>query len=286
MSVCGKFILGGEHSIVHRGRAIGFPLPGFTLEIEEHEDPPGLIVNGEQRPDEEFRKILELRRLLGARADVRGLSIRSTIPIGAGLGSSAALCAALARRLAGPDADTEGLARAALEGERLFHGRPSGIDPYTIAVGKPIVFRAANLSWKPLDTRLFQENGLRFVLRDSGLRHRTVDVIEAVARVRRETPLIWEDLMDALSSNVEAMVRAFESGQGRSLGTLMNDSHFRLLQLGVSNDRLDALVDDLRAQGALGAKLTGAGQGGCVLALFREEDARSLPDLVGSWPAP
>lgn len=275
-SACGKFILGGEHSVVVKGRALGFPVKSLSLTVEESQEFDGLKINNEKHPMSEFRKILEIRKILGASSTVRGISIQSTIPIGGGLGSSAALCTALAKlHLKG--LPMEDLARSALQGERLFHGKPSGVDPFTIAVGRPIVYRASDQSWRALNTERFTQAGLCFVLKDTGLRHRTDEVIRAVTTVRSETPLIWEDLMDTLAQNAELMVKAFEESPTQGLGRLMNDSHFRLLQLGVSCETMDTVVEELRSQGALGAKLTGAGRGGFVLGLFRREDAEKLP---------
>lgn len=284
-SACGKFILGGEHSVVHKGRALSFPLPELRLDVEESESFDGLRVNGALRPVSEFQKILELRQVLGARTRIRGIEIRSEIPIGGGLGSSAALCTALAR-LHRPGEPVEQIARVALQGERLFHGSPSGTDPFTIALERPILFRAQDQAWRPLRMERFLDAKLCFALVDSRVRHRTSEVIEAVASVRQATPLIWEDLMDALSTNAEAMAKALEESPMRDLGRIMNDSHFRLIQLGVSCEEIDGIVENMRAKGALGAKLTGAGRGGFVLGLFRRDVFESagiegalVPDL-------
>lgn len=268
-SANGKFILGGEHSVVLKGRALGFPVKNFSLSVSESQTFDGLRVNGEARSVSEFQKILEIRHLVGASTRVRGVAIESAIPLGAGLGSSAALCTALARQHH-PSDDPAALAERALRAEKLFHGSPSGIDPYTIAFGRPLVYRAADRDWRALELAKFHDARLRFVLVDSELRHRTSEVIEAVTRVKQETPLAWEDLIDALASNAEAMVEALEQNPAKALGPIMNDSHSRLIQLGVSNERMDALVERLRHRGALGAKLTGSGRGGFVLALVPE----------------
>lgn len=249
------------------------------MEVTESQDFDGLLINGQKRSIEEFQKLLELRKMVGAKSSVRGLAVQSAIPIGAGLGSSGALCTALAKLHT--DADPERVARAAWEGEKLFHGRPSGVDPFTIAAGCPIVYRASDQNWRPLALEKFRRAELCFVLKDTGLRHSTVQVIQAVSRVREQTPLIWEDLMDALATNAEGMVRAFEENPGVELGRLMNDSHFRLIQLGVSCDELDSTVEELRNAGALGAKLTGAGRGGFVLSLFRKDAAAELAQQPG-----
>ena len=89
-----------------------------------------------------------------------------------------------------------------------------------------------------------------------------------------EPEMAFADLEMAMD-NAEAMLRCFE-GQPRKLGRIMNDSHFRLMQLGVSCESLDDIAEKLRKEGALGAKLTGAGKGGFVLALFDTSRAQEL----------
>ncbi|MBS1985227.1 MAG: mevalonate kinase [Bdellovibrionales bacterium] len=273
-SSCGKFILGGEHSVVHRGRALAFPLRQLTLSYEESADHAGLWLNGEQRSEEEWKKIQELCRRMGAAHAVKGVRVESQLPVGGGLGSSAALCTAMARFYR-PELQGEELALLAMHGEELFHGRPSGVDPFTIALDQPIAFSSADRRWRALQCDQFQRSELCFVLVDSGERHRTAEVIAATKGLQERTPLIWDDLMDSLSTNAERMIAAFEREPATQLGRLMNDTHLRLSYLGVSDAALDKVVEDLRSRGALGAKLTGAGRGGFALGLFRLSDLPS-----------
>jgi len=275
----GKFLLGGEHSVLFKGRALSFPLPQLRLYYHEDEETlaPGLHLNGERRSHEHFEQLAALRAaLFPARPTARNLVIQTDIPLGGGLGSSAALCTALCRYNDDQNLNPVALATKALEGERFFHGISSGVDPFTVSFERPLVFRSEGLNACELDTRFFAEADLVFALFDSGLRHRTDDVVRGVSLVKEKTPLIWEDLMDALATNVEMMLKAIEGREATTLGRLMNDTHFRLIQLGVSNDVLDDLVEKLRRQGALGAKLTGAGRGGFVLGLFQEKDLERL----------
>lgn len=272
MSACGKFILGGEHSVVSRGRALAFPIAQWRLSAELHTDRRGLWSNGTELEEAHWLKVQEVLQLYGA-SHVSSVSVTSDIPISKGLGSSAALCVELARQCT--QASGDALAKLAREGESIFHGVSSGVDPYTITLEQPIVFHSTNCQHRALDLSIFRRARLRFVLRDSGQTHSTAAVIAAVTKTKTNNPLIWQDLMDALATNAEGMLKAFEH-EPRQLGRLMNDSHFRLLQLGVSTDTLDDLAEDSRNRGALGAKLTGAGCGGYIIALFPEEQALQL----------
>lgn len=282
---CGKFILGGEHSVVYRGRALAFPLPKLELHYREHRNAQKkLILNGKIESESRLDRLLQLRSALGIESSCPGIEIKSDIPLGAGLGSSAALCVAMLRAHFPALSGTE-LAQRALIGERLFHGKPSGVDPYTVALEQAIAFRAQDASVQTLDTRSFREAQLCFVLKDSGTRHETLNVVSQVQKVKEETPLIWDDLMDALATNAQAMIEAFEKRPATALGRLMNDSHFRLIQLGVSNETIDDIADEFRKAGALGAKITGAGQGGFVLGLFYESALPSLGEDLLVWRA-
>ena len=268
-----KFILGGEHSVVSRGRALAFPLPGLTLKVSINDSAPGLaLVNGVARSAEDFIKLQNLCTLLGAAERPNSLKIESMIPLGAGLGSSAALCVALSRLLH-PNIGPTDLATLALEGEKLFHLRASGVDPFAISLNVPVCFEAASLKVRPLNCDNFRSAGLFFKLIDTKLRRSTAEIQEQVALLRERDPLIWEDLCDSLASNVEAMMTALERGPARilsrELGRLMNDSHFRLIQLGVSTDAINEQAARIqRMPGCAGVKLTGAGRGGFLLALF------------------
>lgn len=281
-SAPGKFILAGEHSIVYRGRAIALPLLNTELKYWETDEAPALFVNGEKKETFHYQKVCALREHLGFKDGGPTLHIETQIPLGGGLGSSAALCTALGRYHAA-HLSPEQLARLALEGEKFFHAKSSGIDPFTIAIGKAIVFRSQTLEWKELDLQRFHDEGLTFVLADSGLRHKTPEVLERVSHLKAQDPLIFEDLIDALSTNVEGMLKALAEGPRKMLGRLMNDSHFRLIQLGVSEERLDDLQAKLLKLGALGAKLTGAGRGGFILSLFEQE---TFASLKAQFPVP
>jgi mevalonate kinase len=259
---CAKFILAGEHSVLSKGVGLAFPLKALTLKANLIEE-PSLVLNGKIRSIEDFQKVNLVWKKFSPKSEPCGFSIESQIPLGAGLGSSAALCVALAR-LAGIPNNT--VASQALEGEKLFHGTPSGIDPYTISLERPIRFRANPLEWSPLNTEAFQKSGHRWVLSDSGERHSTRAVLESLQH-SPENFKSRQELIDELSSLSETMGDFFESGNITELGRSMNKAHECLAKLGVSTPTLETRIESLKMRGALGAKLTGAGQGGFALAL-------------------
>jgi mevalonate kinase len=113
--------------------------------------------------------------------------------------------------------------------------------------------------------------GLCFVLRDSGQRHQTLQVIETLQALRDRAPDRVESAFASLAAGVEESMDALEAGQLELLGERMDRAHRVLSDLGLSTEELETAVSSLRADGALGAKLTGAGCGGFALGLFRGE---------------
>jgi len=188
-----------------------------------------------------------------------------------GLGSSAAVCVALLRALSAHldiPLSVERLAELSLELEKFFHGTPSGIDTSVIAFGKPVYF----VRGRPPEL-LHPAGRLQLVIGDSGEPSNTAEVVGAVRKVRGQEPNRYERLFDAIGEIAERARRQIETGQGAALGKLMDDNHALLAEIGVSSPRLDQLVSAARRAGAQGAKLSGAGRGGNVIALVAEESA-------------
>jgi mevalonate kinase len=278
ISAPAKFILLGEHSVVFKGRALAFALPDLRLSIEATSLPSSL--NGEALGGEALNLF---KCLLGRFGVNQNFLITSKIPIGAGLGSSAALSFALAQFVEGSDEPAAQLALKALDGERVFHARPSGVDVHTIAHGLPIVFSPddahKNFNVQPLDLDFFAKHHLKVAVFNTGEAHSTKRVQESVSDLRLRSPIIFEEIIDQLSANADAGLRILQkAAQGQKteanhLGHLMRDTQVRLRHLGVSTEKIEELVTNLESLDTChGAKLTGAGCGGCVIGLFDQSE--------------
>jgi mevalonate kinase len=200
--------------------------------------------------------------------------VRATIrlPGGGGLGSSAALGVATARALAPvvtgrPLANDETLA-AAFAWERVFHGNPSGIDHTVAAHGGAGVYSKA-AGFQPVEVRA----PLRLLVADTGERTSTREMVESVARQHARRPEATEQTFDAIASLVRNGALALTAGDGRGLGQLMDLNQALLASLLLSTERTERLCRAAREAGALGAKLTGGGGGGCIIALPGEHEA-------------
>lgn len=201
------------------------------------------------------------------------------LPGGGGLGSSASLGVACARALAalrGLPLDEARLLDAAFAWERVFHGTPSGVDHTLAALGGIGVFvKGEGLR------RLRPSPPLRLCIGDTGERGSTKEMVGAVAAARARRPESTEKTFDAIASLVRNGALAVEAGDARGLGELMNLNQALLASLMVSTERVEDFCRAARGAGAYGAKLTGAGGGGCVIAAAGErEDA-----VLAAWRA-
>jgi len=271
---CGKFILMGEHSVVHGGSAIGFPLRNKKLQVEIDPLIDGVFVNGEKQTHETREHLFELVKILNIPFPRGyGLKVDSEIPIGGGLGSSAALCCALLR--ATSELSGEDLAKQALMGEHYFHGKSSGVDPYTIALECPMEFQSQEQAYTPLSLEKFQSENLCIGLVDSGHRHITKDVVEAVSLCRENSASQFREIMAQLQSLETQAIVALEKSP-EALGPLMNQAQNLLEKLGVSDDGIQDRIKRASRLGAMGAKLTGAGRGGYVICLLEKTQQKSF----------
>jgi mevalonate kinase len=199
------------------------------------------------------------------------------LPAGAGLGCSAALGVAVVRAIAlaaGESPTDADVAKRALAWERVFHGNPSGVDNTMAAHGGV----ARYLKGQPLEP-VRGRAPLRLVIGDSGEPSSTRVMVEGVARQhRRDTPRT-EKTLDAITTLVDNAKLAIEAGDLHALGQLMDLNQALLSSLMLSTSVLEDMIAAARDAGAKGAKLTGAGGGGCMIALV-EDDASGVRVLA------
>jgi len=193
------------------------------------------------------------------------IRVSSGIPIGRGLGSGAAVGTAIVRAVAeyyGESPEVSEVSDLVFEIEKLFHGTPSGIDNTVVAYEMPIYF----VRGVP-PTLLKLHSPLRLVVGDAGPARPTHEVVSFVRQQWQESPSLYEDLFGQVGEISRLARRALETGDVSAVGGLMRRNHEVLKKMGVSSPSLDALVEAAEAAGALGAKLSGAGWGGNMVAL-------------------
>lgn len=285
----GKVILLGEHAVVYgvpalavgieRGaQAKSRPLPPSAERSEFYLE--GLDVPFYDRDDDRdlgraFRAILDAT-LGPARAPVR-VEATTELPPGAGLGCSAAFGVAIARAL-DPAAPLDAVRERAMAWERVFHGNPSGVDTAVSAHGGFVYFqRGAPL--EPLAVR----GGVELCIGHSGAASSTKAMVESVARLRERKPEMVEKAWEGIRSLVKNARLAIEAQDRNALGRLMDLNQMILSGLFLSSPEIEKLCASAREAGALGAKLTGAGGGGCVVALV--PNAAVAERVLASWKA-
>lgn len=288
-TACAKIILCGEHAVVYGRPAIALPLPHLRAHarITAHDGPCEIhaadlneTVNAANAPaTQPLAAIVRLTcEHFGAETppNVR-VELHSGIPIGANLGSGAAVSIAVARAIAawlGHELLPDEASVLAYEVEKLHHGTPSGIDNTTIAWERPVRFVRGNapevLSGEHVD-------GLPIVIAGVGKTTPTHIPVGAVRAAWLADPTRLERIFDDIAACVAESQQALESGDLQRLGAALNENHRLLQALDVSSPELDALCTRAQGAGALGAKMSGGGRGGNMLCIARDaEHARAL----------
>ena len=258
----GKVILLGEHAVVYGRTALAASIDRFVEVSIAHGASAHLVGARHAVPVPALERAAELTGLDPASITA---TAAADLPVGVGLGSSAALSVALIRALAkfaGQSLSDAVVCARAFEIEKIFHGFPSGIDNTVVTYGGLIAFRRDD-AVKPLATA------------------RPMPLVVALGRAARETqravrslrerweisPALYEPLFDQIDGLVTEAERTIGAGDLPTLGALMNANHSLLQRLGISTEELDEMAVLGRRSGALGAKLTGGGGGGAVICL-------------------
>lgn len=273
-SACGKVILLGEHAVVYGHPALAAPVrQRVEVELVEADGPFRLeLPAGLSAPPEALRAAEAMLRELDLPASFVA-RVQSDLPLGGGLGSSAALGVSLARAAANAAGRTitDGeAARLALHLETVFHGSPSGVDPETSARGGPLLFVRA-LEGRPMQvTPVKPLRPVALVVALTGILRGTRSTVLPLSARRQERPTLYDPLLALLGELARGGKDALERGDLFDLGVRFDASHGVLAAIGVSCPELDELVVSLRKLGAIGAKLTGAGGGGAAIGLARD----------------
>ena len=291
-SAPGKIILFGEHAVVYGYPALAVPVTQVSATVEVTDLPGGAIQI--EAPGVGLRATLdELPAAHPLAAAIRGtlqalglpslskgvgIHISSTIPVASGLGSGAAVSVAIVRALSShlgqPLGDNE-VNHIVYEVEKLHHGTPSGIDNTVITYASPVFFTKG----EPIET-LSVGAPFTLVIGDTGVPAPTKESVAAVRRMWQADKPRWEQVFAAVGA-ISRKARAFiRNGNITDLGPLMDADHALLQEMTVSSPELDRLVFAARVAGAAGAKLSGGGRGGNMIALVDPAHAQPVVDAL------
>ncbi|MFH1131329.1 MAG: mevalonate kinase [Pseudomonadota bacterium] len=279
---CAKLILLGEHFVVHNVPAIALPLKSIrtTVHVSLSHSKAQLITKLASELDLRAQKVFSIAM---EKLDIDDscnwrVTVDSQIPVGLGLGSSAAFAVALIgalARAAGKPLDLFNLNAYAHDLEKIQHGNPSGIDNTVIAFERPVWFRTG-IPAKFLE----DETTFRFLLASNGKSDPTRQVVGRVQDFKKINPTSFDRLCAAAEALTKRGLQAFQHNDARALGQIMDQNHALLCELGVSTPTLDHLVNIARTNGAIGAKMTGAGGGGFMVALVDRETERQIESAL------
>jgi len=296
----GKMILFGEHSVVYRGPAVVLAIDRRARVYVSRRDDRKVYVDADNLgfsgyfEDDVYHavrgKVWRGRNLaalnvaakktmdhLGVESGVN-LKVRSMIPIAVGLGSSAAICVATVgavERLFDADLSKEEISRLAFEGETIIHGKPSGVDNTVSAFGGILSYeRDSGIKHHKLYL------SMPFIIGNTWKKRSTRKMVESVAALKERNPALMDSIIDAMGGIAGEGLDALLAKDIHRIGDLMNMNHGLLSAIGVSTMKLEALVYTARQNGALGAKLTGAGGGGCMIAVAEEEKMSAVEKAI------
>jgi len=286
-SAPGKIILFGEHAVVYGRPALAVPVTQIHADVEVLDAPrsgiwidaPDINLHAELNTlpsDHPIASAIHNFLFISRLSPFPNLDIKiaSSIPVASGLGSGAAVTVALVRGLSShlkfPMSDEE-VNSFAYEIEKLHHGTPSGIDNTVVTYAKPVYF----VKGQPIEI-LRVAKPFTIVIGDTGISAPTKKSVGDVRKLWEADKAKWEVMFDQVADIAKKARAAIESGTSMDLGKLMNQNHALLQEMTVSSTRLDRLVSAARNAGALGAKLSGGGRGGNMIALVERDQAEDV----------
>lgn len=300
-SAPGKIILFGEHFVVYGEPAIVMAIDKRAYALVETRRDGKIYIDNfkdlgasgyfekneftlEKGGKDAEKKLLPIKtavqKVLEKTGNNIGLNVKidCSIPVSAGLGSSAAVVAATAKaasHVVDAGFSNEEILNITFESERIVHGTPSGIDPAITTYGGVMLFQKER-GFKQINAK----KDIPLIIGNTRIRHSTSELVSLVRQKREKYPRIINALIKVGGIIVIKAVTALENNDFSVLGELMNINHALLSSVGVSNQALDRLVYAAREAGAYGAKLTGAGGGGCIIALSSLEKSERIAKAI------
>ena len=291
----GKVILFGEHAVVYGRAAIAVPVAKVKATVTLTDAPAGtgctiaapdirahVSLSGQPQDPLALAVRLALEEAgLDAEPDWQ-LTVRSDIPIAGGMGSGAAVSAALVKAVfahcdlherAQPDLDT--VNRTVYAVEKLHHANPSGIDNTVVVYAQPVWFVRGQPPQRFNIARPFH-----LVIADTGIASSTAAVVSDVRRAWESDRLVYEGIFDDIGEIAAAARRAIVSGNMDALGPLMRANQRLLRRLDVSAPELERLIAVAEEAGAAGAKLSGAGRGGNLIAVVEYQNVEAVKEAL------
>ena len=288
-SAPGKIILFGEHFVVHGTKAILAAIDKRVTVTSSFTEDKTIKVNSElgtlevpisssyEEAKSEFRPFIFLaNKMINSNQNVSGLevTIDSDIPIGVGLGSSSACCIAAAASICGlfKELSSEEILNLSIEAEKTIFPDTSGADCTVCTYGGMIEY--------PSIEKIDNAFDLNLVIANSMIPHNTKNSVEKVNKFKENDEDRFSQLCDLENGLIDEVIVAMKNNDATTFGLKMSENQKYLEEIQVSNDTLRDMISSLN-QISLGSKITGAGDGGCVIALVKNENMSKVPALLG-----
>jgi len=302
----GKAILFGEHFVVYNIPSIVSAIGKYTIAKIEPNNKPGWIIQDDRKATPNYKEdkidqqkvsIENMLKKMNIDLSKEGINIilEGNLYAASGIGASAASCVAIARAMSdfyNKNLSDEEINNIAYEGEKGYHGTPSGVDNTASTYGGLIWFQKGEEN--TID-KIDLNDSIEIVIGNTG---KVADTAAAVAGVRErkeQNPDKYQAIFDRAENIAYLAKDAFQDEDYEEIGKLMNENHKLLQQIEVSNRELDFIVKLARDNGAFGAKMTGGGLGGNVVALtpgkslqekvanaFEKEGFQSVQTIIGA----
>ena len=288
----GKIILSGEHFVVLGAPAVAAAINLYSLvqvtpknssRVEVEADIPLRFLTGKTGspvvpdPRELLRPLQlaaeETMKHIGSKDPGLHVNVKCEIPVAAGLGSSASTTVAIISAVAKSreiELSRNEIFKLAFVPENYLHGKPSGVDQATCIYGGMIQFK------RPFNVKTVRPKKEPVMLVcDTGIHRSTRTLVGGVVNRSHRERSHFQDYLAEVREISAAVAKALREGDEEDLGNLLYQNHELLRKIGVSHPKLDHLVEVARREGALGAKLTGAGGGGCIIVLNASKTSRN-----------
>ena len=274
----GKAILFNEHFVVYGIPSIVSAIGNYTVAKVEPSEKPGFSLDDkrlatpkykEEKLEQQKESLDLMVKKMGLDLSQKGvrITLEGNLVAASGIGASAASCVAVARALSDSfdlNLSDEAINEIAYEGEKGYHGTPSGVDNTASTYGGLIWFQKAE---KNVIERISIRSPVEIVIGNTGKVTNTKAAVDGVKQRKEANVKKYKEIFDRAENIAYLAKRALHDGSYPSVGKLMNENHKLLQQIEVSSRELDFLVSIARDAGALGAKLTGGGLGGNMIAL-------------------
>jgi mevalonate kinase len=279
----GKIILFGEHFVVYNNRAILCAINKYAIVTSEKTNTDNILISSSlgqasiqkdqnvDKVEKKFRPFFYIAKQVISKNNFdKGISIKieSEIPIGAGLGSSSACCVAAATSISNlfNNTNKKEILELAIQAEKTIFPNSSGAD-CTVSVYGGIIEYQREKGFLKIDT----ENEFNFLIIDSEQVHATDKVVGRVKKFKEENENIFSELCSEEERLITKALDSLKNNDLETIGKCMAQNQIYLEQIGVSNDILLSITKEIEKI-TFGAKITGAGDGGCIIALTQKDD--------------